>query len=269
MIGAAVARAVFGTALLAVAATAGTAAETAPGLYIARTYVTGQGIENRTAGFAAAFREVLAKVSGDASLLDDPAVADMAGNAGEYVDDFSYRDRMADIPVHDEQGTRDRPFELTVAFAPDAIDGALAALGRKPWAGQRSTVAIVLAVDHLDLHYPLTRDGAHGREARAALADAAERSGLTIVLPASGAAVAGAVAEPTAAAALARALGAPVSLSGALAWSDADLGWNADWRFDGAGPAQTWQARGVSLGEAARSGLQGAASILSRHGTAD
>jgi uncharacterized protein len=32
----------------------------------------------------------------------------MAGQAGTFVADFDYHDRMGGIPVHDEQGTRDR-----------------------------------------------------------------------------------------------------------------------------------------------------------------
>ena len=91
-------------------------ADAADSLYTGLAYVTGQMEETRLPGFGRALEEVLVKVSGDARLGADPRVAALTGEAARYVETFSYRDRMADIPIHDEQGTRERPFELTVAF---------------------------------------------------------------------------------------------------------------------------------------------------------
>ena len=85
------------------------AADNNDDLYRTETIVTGQGEENRGLGFAACLEQVVVKVSGDPRLLGDPGVAALAGQATTFVADFGYRDRMAGIPVHDEQGSRDRP----------------------------------------------------------------------------------------------------------------------------------------------------------------
>ena len=53
---------------------------------------------------------------------------------------------MADIPLHDEQGTYDRPHKLTVTFDPLKIDALLAEFGDKPWRGERPVVVPVLLV---------------------------------------------------------------------------------------------------------------------------
>src|SRR5688572_5855480 len=84
--------------------------------YQGRATVTGTREETRAAGFAAAFEEVLAKVSGDARLIGDSRVAVLAGKAAAYVASYTYRDRMEGIPAHDDQGSYDRPHDLTVTF---------------------------------------------------------------------------------------------------------------------------------------------------------
>ena len=104
-------------------------ANAADSLYTGLAYVAGQMEETRLPGFGRALEEVLIKVSGDARLGADPRVAALTGDAATYVETFSYRDRMADIPVHDEQGTRERPFALTVTFSTGKIDALLAMLG--------------------------------------------------------------------------------------------------------------------------------------------
>ena len=91
----------------------------------------------RRFGFPLCLEQVLVKVSGDPRLIGDPEVATLAGQAATFVTDFAFRDRMAGIPVHDEQGTRDRPYDLTVRFDPAKIDAALRSLGREPWSASR------------------------------------------------------------------------------------------------------------------------------------
>ena len=68
----------------------------------------------------------------------------------DFVEGFSYRDLMEGIPVHDEQGSRDRPYDLTVIFEPDEVDAALAALGSAPWTGPRPELLVVVAVRNGD-----------------------------------------------------------------------------------------------------------------------
>ena len=153
-------------------------ADAADGLYTGLAYVTGQMEETRLPGFGRALEEVLVKVSGDARLGADPRVAALTGEAARYVETFSYRDRMADIPVHDEQGTRERPFELTVAFVPQ---------GRSTRCWRRSarrhgriaplSWCWLPVTTGGGLHYPLTSDGQNGRDFRDALAAEARRAG--------------------------------------------------------------------------------------------
>ena len=81
---------------------ASAAAEAAPGLYQAKTRVTGQTAEGRGPAIARCLAEVLVKVSGDARLLGDPRVAAMGKEAGPLVKHFRYRDLMAGLPTNDE-----------------------------------------------------------------------------------------------------------------------------------------------------------------------
>ena len=56
------------------------------------------------------------------------------------------------------------------------------------------------------------------------------------------------------------------ALSGSLVWSDAELGWIADWRLDGTDETYTWQVRGVSFDEAFRNAMAGSLQVLSGNG---
>src|SRR4051794_8984086 len=95
-------------------------------LYEARTIVTGAREETRIPGFEDCFADVLVKVSGDPRLLVDPKLTALRGHAAEYVRSYRYHDRLEGIPIHDEQGSRDRPYDLFVDFVPALIDRALA-----------------------------------------------------------------------------------------------------------------------------------------------
>ena len=145
--------------------------------------MTGQGEAGRQAGFAITLRQVLVKVSGDPTLADDPKVAAIAAEPAAFVTGFDYRDRMAGIPVHDEQGTRDRPYELTVSFDHSKVDAALGVLGHAPWPEPRPPLAVFVDVEIGGVTYPLAGDGNAGRDLREALADAAWRFGMTAELP--------------------------------------------------------------------------------------
>jgi hypothetical protein len=247
-------------------------AQAPDGLYTARVLTTGQGEENRPAALARGLSDVLVKVSGDAGLAGDPRVA--ALDPAAFVAALDYRDLMAGIPVHDEQGTRQRPYELTITFDSRRIDAALAGLGETPWTEKRPTIAAFIAVRNGDLAYGLTRDGAHGIDQRDSLAAAAWGAGLPLVLPATASpALAGFSADTFAAtdpAALdAGAIGGDVALSGSLTWTPAMLGWPAEWRLSADGRSHRWQRANVSFDAAFRSGMRGAATILSGHGDPD
>jgi hypothetical protein len=238
--------------LLASITTAVRADPAADVLYTATTIVTGRGEDTRAPGLATCLIEVLVKASGDPRLADDPAARAVAGDAARFVADIAYRDRMAGIPVHDEQGTRERPHDLTVRFDAAKVDTALAALGRRPWPVPRPTLAVRVAVSAGTASFALTADGPRGRDMREAMAATSERFALPVALPA----LADDGAEP----------GTGPVLAGTLAWSDTDLGWTATWVLRGAGETVRWSLHGVGFDAAFRSGVGGAAQLLSGNG---
>jgi hypothetical protein len=243
-----------------------------PDLYQAVARVTGQGEETRGPGIADSFRQVLVKVSGDARLEADPRVSALAQSAGDAVASFSYRDRMEGIPVHDEQGTRDRPYDLTVSFVPEKIDAALKSLGREPWKGPRPAIVAFVGVRNGEVARTLASDSQGGRDMREALAAAARRYGLSIALPDEAmlleakAALAKEPPDRTALDRLAQQTGGDVALAGPLVWDKAAGGWVADWRLATDGETHAWGVSGVSFDAAFRKAAGGAAQILSGHG---
>lgn len=270
----------FATALLLAAGPGGAAEMVGAlegGLYRATVIVTGRE-ETRKAGLRQAFLEVLAKVSGDPRLLTDPAAAALAEGAPAAVADFAYRDRMEGIAVHDEQGSRDRPYDLTGDFDPARVDAALAALGRKPWPQPRPAVLAVVAVRTGATDFVLAADGSRGRDMVDALVIAAERMALPTIVP--DAAVLkrlGSLSQaalftpgPEFADATVR-VGADATLIGMMIWSDSDRGWIAEWHLEtgeepGASEPARWTVRGVSFDAAFRNGIGGAAQVLSGNG---
>jgi hypothetical protein len=251
------------------------AAGDAGDLYRGRTLVTGQTEATRAPALARCLTDVLIKVSGDPRLSVDPKAVDLARDAAKYVREFRYRDLMADLPVHDEQGTRDRPYELTAWFHPATIDATLRALGREPWTAARPRVAVLLHVRHGARTYRLSSDGDHGPGMREALADAAGRAGLVVALPneaaltKAGSSLQAPQWSPSDLAgldAIAKTAGGDVALAGSLVWSDTALGWIATWRLPWQGRTYRWQIKGVNFDEAFRAGMRGAAQILSGNG---
>jgi hypothetical protein len=212
-----------------------------------RTIVTGTRVETRVEGLALGLRDVLAKRSGDPALLDDPRVDTFS--APEMVEDYLYLDRMSDLPRHDEQGSRDRPFVLVAHFSGEKVDAALTDLGEKPWLDERPKLLVRVAITDLTSTYPLTSDGDNDERHRQALFAAAERYGMHLVLMPL--ALANAVVKYPGA----------MPVSGALRWSDADYGWVGAWRSGD----HAWGIKGVSFDEAYRNLVQGAMAIASGH----
>jgi hypothetical protein len=180
---------------------------------------------------------------------------------------------MSGIPVHDEQGTRERPFDLTVTFDPGKIDAALRQLGRKPWGEPRPRLAVLLGVRDATASYVLAEDGARGLGQRQSLAQTASRRGITLVLPKTKllderrftyAKLAAAPAKRLDA--LAQASGGAAALSGTLVWTEARLGWTARWRLLWHGRERRWQVSGVSFDDAFRNAIDGAVAVMSGHG---
>ena len=140
-------------------------------IYTTRAVVTGKDERNRPLGFKLCFEDVIVKVSGDASILSDRRLEALAAVAGQYVSTFHYRDRFEGKPVHDEQGTYDRPHFLTCQFDPQKIDGVLKMLGRKPWLAHRPRLVMVLRVHGRTISGLLSSDGSFDPDMREALAN--------------------------------------------------------------------------------------------------
>src|SRR3954468_1614607 len=79
-------------------------------LFEAQTIVTGTGPASRAEALPRTLHDVLVKVSGNPALADDPGVG--AIDPAPLVEDYVFLDRLTDIPYHDEQGSRDRPWDF-------------------------------------------------------------------------------------------------------------------------------------------------------------
>ena len=217
-------------------------------LYSARAIVTGTDDRMRLEGFDRCLRDVLVKVSGDPDLAGDPRVAAFEPGAQALAEDFFYQDRMSDQIMHDEQGSRDRPFDLTVRFASARIDEVLRQLGAAPWLGQRPPLALAVGITRNGETYPLSADGAPDERPREAAVAAGEKYGMRVMFPPLGGdlgAVPGAVA-----------------LTGTLVWKPEAFGWVGEWRMVAHGAEARWGITGVSFDEAFRDAVRGAMRAL-------
>lgn len=264
-------------ALAAMLAAAGPAAAlNLTDLYTTQAIVTGTGEANRQPGLQDCLRKVVAKVSGNRRLLEKPALADALAEAGSYLSEFRYRDRMEGIPIHDEQGTHDRPHDLTCVFDRDKVDALLWSLGGAPWLEERPRLVVFLAVKNDARQFLLARDGPDGPYMRDSLLAAAAPLALPVALPdvatfaAAGLTPHGLVAGDRAriAQTAARYDGA-LALVGRLAWSDDERGWVADWWLEAGGKSHSWHRRGVSFDDAFRDAMSGSLLILSGGGGPD
>jgi hypothetical protein len=245
-------------------------------LYRATAIVTGTGEANRQIGFRIAMEDVIVRVSGDYRLITSGKAASAVGGAANLVTKISYRDRLEGVPIHDEQGSHDRPHDLTVEFDHGKIDAALAAMGSRPWLTPRPRLVVFLGVRNAKGAFVLSADGDQGFYMRDSFTAASDRMAMPIALP-SRAAIDGAklkseaigTTELAALDALARESGGDQALAGTLVWSDEARGWIAEWRLDAAGSAYAWRVSGVSFDDAFRNALRGAAQVLSGNGQPD
>ncbi|AZO06877.1 MULTISPECIES: DUF2066 domain-containing protein [unclassified Mesorhizobium] len=256
-----------GLLCLGVPARAATPAE----LYQAQTIVTGTGDVNRQIGFKDCLDKVLVKVSGDQRLTQKTQMLALREKAADFVQSFRYHDRLEGIPIHDEQGTHDRPHDLTCLYKPAVVDKLLAQLGSRPWPGERPTIAVFMIAEQGARHFVLTQDEQRGNAMRESFANAAGPLLMRVTFPRAG--QLGGLDEKALSEAdmarldkFAKKAGAARALAGSIVWSDKELGWIADWRLADRGKIYRWQARGVSFDEAFRVAIRGAAQILSGHG---
>ena len=201
-------------------------------MYQADAIVTGTDMRQRPWGFAQTLREVLIKSSGDPRLKDDPRTAQLAVHADRFVACFDYVDMMAAVPLHDDQGTSDRPHKLTVYFIPAEIDALLAQFGDKPWRGERPIVVPVLLVHgRKPPPYVLSAEIPAGEEQRGSFATAARQFGMDVRVPSDvellawGASAGHFPGEPPPSSA------GEAIVVGRLDWNETLPGWMGKWRM--------------------------------------
>ncbi len=258
---------------LALTCCGGAIATAADDLYRAQTIVTGQAEANRIIGFAACLEDVLIKVSGAQKLAGSGRLAAYKSNAKDFVRAFSYHDQMSGTPTRDEQGTRDRPYDLTVDFDEKKIDALLHGIGLKPWHAHRPVITAFVEMQLGSKDYMITSDADQSALQRESLLAAAARRGMNVVLPSAAALAKAGITRAEPATATSRAWGPMVAgqggeaaLVGRLVWDDRELGWATQWRIDWHGRTHRWQIRGTNFDEAFRRGIGGAAQVLSGNG---
>jgi uncharacterized protein len=239
-------------------------------MYRADAIVTGTDMRQRPWGFAQTLREVLVKSSGDPRLKDDARTAEPAAHADRFVACFDYVDLMAGVPLHDDQGTSDRPHRLTVTFVPAEIDGILAQFGDKPWRGERPVVVPVLLVHgRKPPLYVLSAQIPAGEEQRGAFATAAAEFGMQLRIPSDAqllvwdASASHLPSDPPPSSA-----GEAIVL-GTLDWSETLPGWIGKWRMRWQGADYTWGISGVNYDAAFRNIVRGVMLIASGAGPPD
>lgn len=242
-------------------------------LYQARTIVTGQRAETRIPGMERCLREVVVRVSGDQRLAGGPGLSAFLKDREDAVKRVDYRDLYAKRKLADEQGTRDRPYEMTVEYDPEKIDAILAALGSKPWLGERPRLAVFLAVNHIGSRYILTSTADAGDLQRQSFQDAAWKYAMQVVIPSDDKVrkagltvdILPATPLPDLKPLVDEAVG-ETPLQGTLSWNKALLGWSARWRIEANSREHEWGIEGVNFDAAFRNAVGGAAQILSGNG---
>ncbi|MEM7729584.1 MAG: DUF2066 domain-containing protein [Pseudomonadota bacterium] len=232
-------------------------------LYRAETIVTGNEEPERTRGLRIILADVVMKLTGDAGLAEDPKLEALLADPHALLADIEYEDRMKGIPTHDEQGTRERPHFLRARFDKAAMNAALTDLGLALWDRPRPTIEVRLDVRTPAAAYVVASEGPDGYGQRMALTDTAARRGLPIALPESDTTVAfDEVAAIVDDATPVQGLDTP-TLHGVLDLSSDSAYWDVDWRMIAKGRDEAWSQDGVTFDKAIRTGLTGAASILS------
>ena len=242
-------------------------------LYQARTIVTGRRPETRIPGMVRCLAQVLVRVSGDPRLAQNPLLTEFSATPEAAVKTYSYRDLYAFRPIKDEQGTRDRPYEMTVVYDPAKIDALLARMGAKPWLGDRPRLVMFLAVHHIGSTFMLNSMIDQGELMRQSFQDAAWNAAVEVVIPSpetiakAGLTVDGTPGtQPSALLPFVDRTVGQVPLLGQLDWSKELLAWRARWRLDVDGKQAGWAIAGVNFDAAFRNGVGGAAQVLSGNG---
>ena len=234
-------------------------------LYRAEVIVTGTGEPERTRGFREGLAQVIVKLTGDPRLLGDPRLDETLREPGRWIARHEYEDRMKNLPVHDEQGTRERPHFLRMRFEPARLDRELERLGLSKWTN-RPPIAVWLGIRTEAGSYVLAASGPEGYGQRLSLLRSAERRGLGVVLPPGGEQGHGVGFDDIAAENITKLedQSEPGSalLSGVLSIAEGGL-WDMEWRLSHAGRSRAWSLSGVTFDAALLDGLDTTALALS------
>jgi len=242
-------------------------------LYRGRTIVTGRRDETRIPGMVRALTQALGRVSGDPRVTMSPALDAFTRSPEAAVIGYTYRDLYAFRPIKDEQGTRDRPYEMTVRYDPLKLDAMLAALGSRPWLAPRPRLVVFLSVHHIGSAFMLDQMIDQGELMRQSFQDAAWNAAMEVVIPPPGTITRAGLTADTLKDAASAALmplvdrkAGQVPLVGTLDWSKPLLAWKATWRMAAGATEHRWGIEGVNFDAAFRNGVGGAAQILSGNG---
>lgn len=235
-----------------------------PALYQATAIVTGTDMRQRPSGFAETLKQVLVKVSGDPRLADDPRVAALAAHADGLVASYAYVDPRAWLLHHDDQGTYDRSYELTVRFDAAKIDAALSPLGAAPWRGPRPLLVPVIIVRRNESPFLLSITTPRGSDMREVIIRLAAEVGLGVHFPTDDDLSAWGITLYGFPAPLGAAQPWQLRITGSLNWDVHALGWVGTWRIRIRGSDHEWRISGVGFDQAFADMVRGA--LLLAHG---
>jgi len=230
-----------------------------PSLYEAQVPVTSQTPAAREAGLAQALRVVLSKLSGQSSVLTDPALEPALRIASDLVENQTYRQQQ----VTSASGAPSFRTLLVARFRQLDVDDLLATLGLGSWPQPRPQPVLWLAID--DGSGPRLVGLQQANAARSVLDQAIQR-GFSLGLPQ------GSAAEQALATALwrqdiaavqraAQVYQSPMQLLGKLYRSGS--GWAADWILIDSGlELARWSSQNTDPRRAMADGADGAANTL-------
>jgi uncharacterized protein len=240
-------------------------AQDSTALYQATAIVTGIDMRQRPLGFAETLKEVLVKVSGAPALADDPRVAALGEHADSLVASFAYVDPYGWLLHHDDQGTYDRSYELTVRFDPAKIDATLATLGSAPWRGPRPLITPVVIVRRSGGPFLLSANTPRGVEMRETIVRLASAYGLGVHFPTEDDLAAWGITLFGFPAPLGTSDPGQLRISGSLNLDIHAQGWIGTWRVGTGGAEHEWRISGVGFDQAFDNMIHGA--VLLAHGT--
>ncbi|HXA68958.1 MAG TPA: DUF2066 domain-containing protein [Stellaceae bacterium] len=234
-------------------------------LYKTTVIVTGYDMRSRPSGFARALREVLVKLSGEPRLDLDPRVGELSIHADQLVTKFDYVDQMAGIKVHDDQGTYDRPYNLTVVFDPGKIDAALADLGEHSWLGERPVIVPVLAVERVTKSYLLSAENPTGADQAGSLATIAQDVAMTVRIPTEAELARWGVSMGGFPSPKVTSTPDQAVVAGTLEFREELPGWVGSWHLRWHGTDYAWSISGVNFDDAFRDLVRGVMRVASGH----